>query len=506
MVATALAESLDPQDIATHILEAACGVLRAPFGSVAVVTGEGVVELLHSMGDDPEAAGTWSRVPMDGPGPMTEVIRTGRPFYHDSAVVPLAFAGHTTGALGVSFPVARELDADERWFLESLAAQGSQALERARLLAALQDRDERLRFALAASGTGTWEADPGSNRLEWSPEVFELHGLPAGPDLDFDAWLEVIDLGDRPRLKAAMAAFLRDGGGFDEEFTVTHPDGTVHWLHSVGRLIPPTQGLPTRIVGTTRDVTDRRVAEEQRDRHLESERDAARQRDAFIGVVSHELRTPITTIFGGTRVLARRWREMDPAARDDLLGDIAGESDRLYRLVEDLLVLTRVERGTIDVGDEPIQLGRVLARVVASEEAGRPGARFSVLVEPSLPTVIGEDAYVEQILRNLLGNAAKYAGAGMVTIRAGMAAGDDAVEIRVEDEGPGIDEAEAEAVFDLFYRSAGTAPGVAGAGIGLFVCRQLAAALGGRIRAERRPAGGAAFVLTLPRSPDDDPG
>jgi two-component system sensor histidine kinase KdpD len=236
---------------------------------------------------------------------------------------------------------------------------------------------------------------------------------------------------------------------------------------------------------------------------LAAEREAARMRDAFIGVVSHELRTPITTIFGGTRVLARRWREMEPAARDGILRDIVEEADRLYRLVADLLVLTRVERGSLDSGDEPIHLGRIVERVVASERARWPEIRFEAAVAHGLPSAAGEESYVEQVLRNLLGNAAKYGGPGS-TVTATVDAVDDGVRLQVLDEGPGVDEDELDHLFDLFYRSPATSGAVGGAGIGLFVCRRLVEAMDGRITARRRPQGGAAFVVTLPRYLDDD--
>jgi two-component system sensor histidine kinase KdpD len=262
-------------------------------------------------------------------------------------------------------------------------------------------------------------------------------------------------------------------------------------------------GHPARMLGTTRDITDRRIAEAERDRVVQAERDAARLRDAFIGVVSHELRTPITTIFGGTRVLARRWREMEPVARDDILRDIVEEADRLYRLVEDLLVVTRVERGNLDPGDEPVNVWRVVERVVASEQSRWPEVRFEAGVAPGLASAAGEDTYVEQVLRNLLGNAAKYGGAGS-TVTVTADATDEGVRVRVEDEGPGIDEAELDQLFELFYRSPSTASTASGAGIGLFVCRQLVAAMGGTITAEGRPGGGAAFIMTLPRYLDDE--
>jgi PAS domain S-box-containing protein len=528
VVSSALAQSLDPREVAAHILEAACGVLDASLGYVAVVSIDGAAaEIIQATGYPPELIAAWAHVPLDLPVPMTEAIRTGRTLLHRSdeerraaypalagrltgpsgaeasAVMPLAFEGRTTGALGVSFAEVRDIDADEHWFLQALAALGSQALERARLFAALRERDERLRFALQASGTGTWAWDLATKGLDWSPEVFALHGLPDGTPPDLATWLAQVDAADRRGLRAAADACIRDGGTHDIEFRVHHADGSVRWVHGVGRLVPPGDGPPARLIGTTRDITDRKVAEEQRDRSLETEREAARLREAFVGVVSHELRTPITTIFGGTRVLARRWREMDEAARDDLLGDVASEADRLYRLVEDLLVLTRVESGRLDRGDQPVHLGRVLARVVASEEARWPGVRFDIAVAPGLPTVLGEDAYLEQIVRNLLANAAKYGGEG-TTVTVEAADTPDGVEIRVLDEGPGIEESEAEAVFDLFYRSPRTAGRATGAGIGLFVCRQLATAMGGRIRAGSHAGGGAALVVTLPRTTDDD--
>jgi PAS domain S-box-containing protein len=525
-VATALAQALDPRAVAEQVLDAACAVLAAPQGWVVGVTADGTaVEMLAAAGFKREMVEPWMRVPLDTPVPMTEVVRTGLPVYHStaharrgdypalaiphygvpategSAVVPLLFEGRATGALAISFPGERVLDDDERWFLETLAAQGAQALERARLFAQVQERDARLRFTLEASGTGTWEWDLVADRLDWSPEVLRIHGLEAAP-AGIGAWLDGIRRDDRTAVRQAVRGCLRTGERFDIEFRTARPDGTERWAHAVGRMVRGGDGYPARMLGTIRDITDRRLAEAERDRVLEAEREAARLRDAFIGVVSHELRTPITTIFGGTRVLARRWREMEDAQRDGLLGDIVEEADRLYRLVEDLLVLTRVERGTLEAGDEPIHLGWIVERIVASERPRWPAVAFVTDVPPGLPSAAGEDTYVEQVLRNLLGNAAKYGGDGS-TVRVSATAGDGHVELRVLDEGPGIDEEEAERLFELFYRSPSTAARVSGAGIGLFVCRQLVTAMGGTITAERRPEGGAAFVVRLPLHHDD---
>ena len=307
---------------------------------------------------------------------------------------------------------------------------------------------------------------------------------------------------DRERVRQTIEGSLARGGSYEVEFRVGEADDPERWLFGVGRLIKNDQGEPVAVIGTTRDITERKMAEIERNLHLEAEREAARLRDAFIGVVSHELRTPITTIFGGTRVLSRRWREMEPEARDALLSDVSGEADRLFRMVEDLLVITRVERGRLDVGDEPVALRAVIDRVVATERARSSDTTIVCRIPPDLPSIEGEEMYVEQVLRNLLANAAKYGGAGS-TVDLEAVSDDGTVTLRVLDRGRGIVESEAEQLFDLFYRSPSTAGSVAGAGIGLFVCRQLAIAMGGRIRAYNRPDGGAVFELTLCRSADD---
>jgi PAS domain S-box-containing protein len=526
-VAAALSWSLDFRAVAGQLVEAACATLGAPQGWVAVPSADGRwVELLASRGYPAGYLEPWSRVSVDLAVPMTRVILTGQAIFHDSArarfddypalkgegmpvpvaeasaVVPMAFEGRTTGALAVTFRDVRRIDAGDRWFLESLAAQGSGALERARLFEEVREQGDRLRLALQASGTWIWEWDLATDEIAWTPEP-PLAGTVRADGARAEDWLAAMHPEDATRVREVIEASLAAGSQFESEFRVLERDGGVRWFQGTGRVSRDRAGAAVGIVGTARDVTDRKLGELDRERRLDAEREAARLRDAFIGVVSHELRTPITTIFGGTRVLSRRWRGMRPRERDDILKDVSDEADRLYRLVEDLLVLTRVERGPLDVGDDPVSLRPILERVVATERVRWPEVELDVLVPPDLPSVRGEDTYVEQVLRNLVDNAAKYGGPGArVTLVAEEGPGE--VSIRVLDEGPGIREDEADDLFDLFYRSPDVVGSVAGAGIGLFVCRQLVLAMDGRIHAERRPQGGTAFVVTLRRYGDGD--
>ncbi|HEY4632305.1 MAG TPA: ATP-binding protein [Candidatus Limnocylindrales bacterium] len=379
------------------------------------------------------------------------------------------------------------------------------SLEVAHLAEKVAARDARLEMMLAASGTGFWEWDLTTNELEWSDAIFEQHGLEAGGTAPgFDAYLDMIHPDDRATFRDAIGAALEHGDGFTLEFRVIWPDGSVHWTHGAGRIVRDASGRPARMLGTGQDITDRRQAEADRDRLVDDERRAGEFREAFVEVISHELRTPITTILGLTHVLVQQQQLLDDAARTALLEDVRAESERLHRLVEDLLVLSRVERGRLRVEAEPLMPARMLERVVAREASELPSLAIELRIEPRLPIVSGEETYVEQIVRNLLGNAAKYAPAGTRVVVDARRDDGGAAAIRVLDEGPGISDASLDRVFELFYRDPDSARSVSGSGIGLFVCASLVEAMGGRIWARRRPEGGSEIGFTLPPFEVDD--
>jgi PAS domain S-box-containing protein len=220
-------------------------------------------------------------------------------------------------------------------------------------------------------------------------------------------------------------------------------------------------------------------------------------RQTFIGVLSHELRTPVTTIFGGAQLLARPTSNLDPETKLGIFRDIHEEAERLQRLVEDVVALNRFGEEGGDISWEPVLIQRLLPRIVQSEDGRWPGVTFALEIESGLPTVSADPTYVEQVIRNLLSNAAKYGGLdSTVVIKA--EAGEREVVVRVLDGGPGFPVEETDRLFELFYRSPGTASIAGGAGIGLFVCARLIRAMGGRIWAAPREGRGAEFGFALP--------
>jgi signal transduction histidine kinase len=228
-------------------------------------------------------------------------------------------------------------------------------------------------------------------------------------------------------------------------------------------------------------------------------------REAFLGLLSHELRTPVTTIYAAANVLARPTSSLDDGTRQDILRDMVAESNRLYRLVEDLMVLARFDE-RIELVRDPSLIQHLIRAVLESERSRWPQVTFVFDDPPTLPAVGGDDTSIQQVLRNLLSNAAKYSPLNS-TVTVVPSEEDGGVAVRVLDEGPGIEPSEVDELFDPFYRSPTTSAMASGAGIGLYVSRRLVDAMGGRIWARRRDERGSEFGFWLPQfvAPVEEP-
>jgi two-component system sensor histidine kinase BaeS len=213
-------------------------------------------------------------------------------------------------------------------------------------------------------------------------------------------------------------------------------------------------------------------------------------------VLAHELRTPITSIYAAS-VLLNRTPEGDAQTVRSLAADLGSEADRLRRMVDDLVVISHVERGASLVRDEPMLVQRVVDRIIREESARYPERRVELLAQPDLPPVSGDDGYLEQILRNLLSNAWKYGTGKPVQVEARPGPTHSHVSLAVRDHGPGFVDGDEDRVFDLFYRGDAASRRAAGSGIGLYVVRALTTAMGGTVEARTHPDGGAEVIVHL---------
>jgi len=333
---------------------------------------------------------------------------------------------------------------------------------------AVRTREERLRLAAEVGGFGLYDYDLEHGGMYWSPELHEIlgtDGAAQAPDSD---------------------------GSFDLEYRMIRPDGGVRWVSTHGQTYftdpePGPDRRALRSIGVVLDITERKQVDELR--------------DVFVGMLSHELRTPVTAIYGGSQVLRRD--HVDEATRREIIDDIVTESERLERLVENLLVLARAERHVALGGRDPVMIRPILGRIVEDKRRRWAQATIHLQVESGLPPVTSDEGSVELIMRNLISNALKYGAAdGTVTIEVRRAG--EFVEIEVTDEGPGLPDRDTERLFELFYRTDDAKRRAQGAGIGLFVVRALVEAAGGRVAAANRPTGGAAFSIRLPVFAESD--
>ena len=181
-------------------------------------------------------------------------------------------------------------------------------------------------------------------------------------------------------------------------------------------------------------------------------RQANEAKDEFLGMLSHELRTSMTLIYGGIKAIRRMGGRLDAEETVALLENVEQETDSLYRMIEDLLNLARLELGE-QLTTEPVLVQHVIQKFARSFSHNRPNREVLVDVPDDLEPVLAEPTYVEQILRNLMSNAEKYSPPDSpVELRVAHLDQRELV-ISVLDRGPGIPEEEAEAVFERFYRS-----------------------------------------------------
>ncbi len=234
-----------------------------------------------------------------------------------------------------------------------------------------------------------------------------------------------------------------------------------------------------------------RWLEEARKAQLESETE--RMRSTLLGAIGHDLRTPLAAIHGAAGSLLLP-SDMSDSTRRDLLTMIQEESERLAQLLGNLLDLTRLESGAIQVQKEWQPLEEVVGSALGGLERRQGALPVQVELPESLPLVPLDAALIEQVLVNLLTNAQRHAPGREIDLRAWEEPG--WVHLEVADRGPGIPANLQERIFDKFFRLPEAGEG--GVGLGLAICRAIAQAHGGRIQVQDRPGGGSSFRLALP--------
>ncbi|HYP23265.1 MAG TPA: ATP-binding protein [Actinomycetota bacterium] len=228
-----------------------------------------------------------------------------------------------------------------------------------------------------------------------------------------------------------------------------------------------------------------------------------RLKDDFVAAVSHELRTPLTSIQGYIKTLLRPNVEFSPDDQRSFIEAVDRQSERLRRLIEDLLVVSRIESDSDKLLVTPVLLQK-LAHHVVDEFRARTGNRSFGFTFDSLLEVDTDETKVHQVVSNFVDNALKYAPDGTTITIGGRVEGEHIV-VSVADEGPGIPDIEQARIFDRFYQiDQSSTRAAGGTGLGLYICKKLAEAIGGDVMLEKSDETGSTFALWIPLSPPRD--
>lgn len=358
---------------------------------------------------------------------------------------------------------------------------------------ALLEKEEQLRLATDAAEIGFWDVNLVTDTLFWPARVKAMFGIAPDVPVSMADFFAALHPEDRAAVSEAFASACDPArrAVYDVEYrAIGRQDGRVRWIAAKGRGIFDADGICIRVIGTAIDVTARKAAEE-------AQRESERRKDEFIATLAHELRNPLAPLRNAVHLL--RVQGEAPARAAALHEMMERQLGHLVRLVDDLLELSRISRGTLDLRSSLVPASDfVRAAVEAVEPLIRDRRHQLVVVRAAEPLwVAGDPVRLTQLVSNLLNNAARYTDPGG-TIRLETCAEDGQAVVRVSDTGRGFAPDQAERIFDMFARGEGSG----GLGIGLALGRKLAQLHGGTLEAASAgPGHGAVFTVRLPLAP-----
>ncbi len=504
-IAQALVSRLNVRAALRMILQAAVDLLQGQAGLIALRDENDTFAFWASYGlppalvdafkilveNVPEAANRADFViPQAGERLRRIVDETGLPL-HQLVALPMLAEQELLGVVFVFRSQSLHFTTDERQILASFADYAAIAVNNARLYEqAVQERG-RLDALLDSSADGILILKPDLSIERINPALVTLIGWPqdTAEGRPHDELIVWIRRETRQSLSQALASdwATRSNRPLYVEGDLRRRNGSVV---SVGITYAPllnAAGRLLNIIAIVRDITRFRAADVLK--------------DTFISVVSHELKTPVAIIKGYAETLSRPEARNNPLLVDEMLTAITEESDRLARLVDDLLDASRLQAGGLSFEEiaEDIDLREIARRVIERHTSRSPRHQLSLDFPADFPTIRGNAQRLEQVLDNLVSNALKYAPRGGPVHIHGAATPAE-VLLSVRDQGVGIPLEEQERIFDRFYRVEGPETrAVAGTGLGLYLTRAIVRAHGGRIWVQSAPGQGSTFFIALPR-------
>ena len=373
--------------------------------------------------------------------------------------------------------------------------------DRIRAEQALREREQRYELVLVGTEAAIWDWDVAQKRVIYSPRWKQLRGLSDSEAGDSEEeWSKRIHPEDHDRVMAAVHAHF-DGrtSVFSEEYRVLHKDGRWIWILDRGIARRDESGQVVRMAGSETDITERKQLEDQLQQQVKELAEADQRKNEFLATLAHELRNPLAPICNSLQLL--RMTRVEDLSSSGLQEIMERQVDHMVRLVDDLMEMSRINNGKIDLRPERIEIAGVLRSAVETSkpliEANRHQLMMNVPPEPL--TVVGDAVRLSQVVANLLNNAAKYTEpGGRIWLAASRENGH--VSVSVRDTGVGISCDLMPGLFQMFSQAEKDHKRAQGGlGIGLALAKSLVELHGGRIEAHSEGDGcGSEFVMRLP--------
>ena len=425
---------------------------------------------------------------LEGEAVTEEVLatnaQTGEDIHIRSACAPIVHEGAVIGAVAINSDITGRKRAEE----------------------AIRMRERDLARAQAAAHLGNWSWDVRNDAVVWSEELYRIFGVdPETFRPSNAAAQQLVHPEDRDRHAERVGMALTGRAVAPFESRIIRPTGEERIVLASGFEVAfDALGKPATLFGTVLDITDRKRAEEALQEANVRLEEADRRKDEFIAVLSHELRNPLAPIRYAMPLLERE-RLTEPAGR--AVAVINRQVDHLARLVDDLLDVSRITRGTIDLQREDVTLASILTPAIEAASPALATARHTLKIAVAEEPVWlhADAARLTQVVTNLLNNSAKFTPrGGGITLEAGPE--DGQAVIRVRDSGMGIPADALPTIFEMFHQVNGPDRSQGGLGIGLALVKRLVEMHGGRIEVHSEGVGhGAEFVVRLPVATDVNP-
>ena len=367
----------------------------------------------------------------------------------------------------------------------------------------LRASEERRRLALDAAELGTWFVDPATRVTKTDARYRAIFGT-TEEWTDYLQAVAVIHPDDQSAVLEAVTAATRleDPAPYAIEYRIVHPDGSLRWVFANGRASFEGVGPARRVVsfdGTVADITDRKRSEEERERLIVRLREQDQRKDEFLATLAHELRNPLAPIRNGLHIM--RLAHGDPNKTEQTRLMMERQLGQMVHLIDDLLDLSRISRGKIDLRKERIELASAIAQAIETSRPLIAQANHELLIDvPPGPIYVDADlTRLIQVFSNLLINAAKFTERGGRVRLAVQLIGLDAV-VSVADNGIGIPTHMLPQIFEMFTQVDGNLErSQGGLGIGLSIVQRLVQMHGGSVKARSGgPGKGSEFVVRLP--------